>query len=218
MRIYMAVVHMGARIVAGVGSSGGGGTKNVGAQKKSRYERSTPSQFAYIKSTRCVQQQQQHKKNNKKENIGERRNRSSPTGAARMTINLHRIMMHVLIKNWARRWKRRRQNGRYYVWVFRVPIRIIIPGIRVMHARKQRVYMYLACLRTRLYVVSDIRIDGNGLHSHGRKIGTAVCKLRLRNPSERLLYAGESASAPFFVCSLECMIFRLLNPNFLREN
>jgi len=45
-----------------------------------------------------------------------------------MTINLHRITMHVSIKN------RLTAKWRYYVRVFRVPIRII-PRIRAIHAK-----------------------------------------------------------------------------------
>lgn len=115
MRIYMAMVHIGADC------RHEGGTKNVDARKKSRYTSVAPSRFAYIRSTVCDDK--------KRRKTGERRKSIVSVAAARMTINLHRIMIHVSIKN------RLTAKRRYYIWVFRVPARII-PRIRVMHARK----------------------------------------------------------------------------------
>lgn len=127
MRIYMAMVHMGA----GCRRARRHGTKNTDARKKSRYVNvASPAAVpvrVYIKSAVCDNSNKKIKRMEK--NTRERRKSIVSVAAARMTINLHRITMHVSIKN------RSKAKRRYYVWVFRVSIRII-PRIRAMHARK----------------------------------------------------------------------------------
>lgn len=117
----MAMVHTGAGC-----RRRDGGTKNADARKKSRY-----APFAvrvYIRTAVCDNSNEK-KKRKKEEKHQRKKEIDRPVAAARMTINLHRITMHVSIKN------RLMAKRRYYIWVFRVPIRII-PRIRAMHARK----------------------------------------------------------------------------------
>lgn len=113
---------------------------------------------------------------------------------ARMIINLHHITIHILIKN-----RSTRQTITYYVWVFRVPIRII-PRIRVMYASEAGHTLTPALL----YLIFE-SMETDCIR---RRIKTSRSVRCICENYERLLYPSSERTIDFFffffICTISC--------------